>query len=43
MLLGLVTPTAGTWELLGRPMPDGMTAVLPRVGAVVEGPRSTRT
>ncbi|MFF0309638.1 ABC transporter ATP-binding protein [Streptosporangium sp. NPDC004379] len=38
MLLGLVTPTAGTWELLGRPMPDGMAAVLPRVGAVVEGP-----
>ncbi|MEO7979568.1 MAG: ABC transporter ATP-binding protein [Sporichthyaceae bacterium] len=38
MLLGLVTPTAGSHELLGRPMPRGAAAVLPRVGALVEGP-----
>ncbi|MFF5206125.1 ATP-binding cassette domain-containing protein [Streptosporangium sp. NPDC000396] len=38
MLLGLVTPTAGTWELLGTPMPGGMPAVLSRTGALVEGP-----
>ncbi|MGZ4480430.1 MAG: ATP-binding cassette domain-containing protein [Nocardioidaceae bacterium] len=38
MLLGLVTPTAGTVELLGRPMPAAAAAVLPRVGALVEGP-----
>ncbi|MFJ2033800.1 ATP-binding cassette domain-containing protein [Streptosporangium sp. NPDC087985] len=38
MLLGLVAPTAGTWELFGRPMPGGMPAVLSRVGALVEGP-----
>jgi ABC-type multidrug transport system ATPase subunit len=38
MLLGLVNPTAGTHALLGRPMPAGAAAVLPRVGALVEGP-----
>ncbi|MFB9884722.1 ATP-binding cassette domain-containing protein [Planobispora siamensis] len=38
MLLGLVTPTEGTWEMLGRPMPGAIPAVLPRVGALVEGP-----
>ena len=38
MLLGLVTPTAGTVEVLGRPMPAGAGAVLPAVGALVEGP-----
>ncbi|GAA3042610.1 ABC transporter ATP-binding protein [Streptosporangium longisporum] len=38
MLLGLVTPTAGSWRLLGTPMPGGMNGVLPRVGALVEGP-----
>ena len=38
MLLGLVTPTAGTVSLLGRPMPAGASEVLPRVGALVEGP-----
>lgn len=38
MLLGLVTPTAGSVELLGRPIPAAGAAVLPRVGALVEGP-----
>ncbi|MEU4831309.1 ABC transporter ATP-binding protein [Streptosporangium sp. NPDC023615] len=38
MLLGLVTPTAGSWRLLGAPMPGPMGGVLPRVGALVEGP-----
>ncbi|WP_306205214.1 ABC transporter ATP-binding protein [Actinoplanes sp. RD1] len=38
MLLGLVTPTSGTHELLGVAMPEGAARVLPRVGALVEGP-----
>jgi ABC-2 type transport system ATP-binding protein len=38
MLLGLVRPTAGEFDLLGRPMPSGALDVLPRVGALVEGP-----
>lgn len=38
MLLGLVKPTAGTAWLLDRTMPDSGGAVLPRVGALVEGP-----
>jgi ABC-2 type transport system ATP-binding protein len=38
MLLGLVQPTSGSNQLLGVPMPDGATAVLPRVGSLVEGP-----
>jgi len=38
MLLGLVAPTAGTHTLLGRPMPASAAEVLPRVGALVEGP-----
>jgi ABC-2 type transport system ATP-binding protein len=38
MLLDLITPTAGTHELLGRPMPRAAAEVLPRVGALVEGP-----
>jgi ABC-2 type transport system ATP-binding protein len=38
MLLGLVTPTAGTVELLGHRMPDGAARALPEVGALVEGP-----
>jgi ABC-2 type transport system ATP-binding protein len=38
MLLGLCRPTAGTVELLGRPMPGAAAAVLPHVGALVEGP-----
>jgi len=38
MLLGLVLPTSGTVELLGEPMPKRARRVLPRVGAIVEGP-----
>jgi ABC-2 type transport system ATP-binding protein len=38
MLLGLATPTAGTVELLGLPMPQAAGATLPRVGSLVEGP-----
>ncbi len=38
MLLGLVAPTAGDHDLLGAPMPGSAAAVLPRVGALVEGP-----
>ena len=38
MLLGLVRPTEGTVELLGRALPDGAAASLPHVGALVEGP-----
>jgi ABC-2 type transport system ATP-binding protein len=38
MLLGLVHATAGEIELLGEPMPRGASKVLPRVGALVEGP-----
>jgi ABC-2 type transport system ATP-binding protein len=38
MLLGLVQPTGGSHQLLGVTMPDGLNAVLPRVGSLVEGP-----
>ncbi|MGW4111757.1 ABC transporter ATP-binding protein [Actinosynnema sp. NPDC004786] len=38
MLLGLVRPTEGEVELLGRPLPDGVAQALPHVGALVEGP-----
>jgi len=38
MLLGLVAPTSGEAHVLGRPMPGGRAQVLPRVGALVEGP-----
>ncbi|MFP5313727.1 MAG: ATP-binding cassette domain-containing protein, partial [Actinomycetes bacterium] len=38
MLLGLAAATAGTVNLLGREMPDKLHDVLPRVGALVEGP-----
>jgi ABC-2 type transport system ATP-binding protein len=38
MLLGLIQPTAGVRKLLGRELPDGAAHVLPRVGALVEGP-----
>ena len=38
MLLGLVRPTVGRVEVLGRPMPAAVGSVLPRVGALVEGP-----
>jgi ABC-2 type transport system ATP-binding protein len=38
MLLGLIEPTAGSVRLLGRPMPREARRVLPRVGALIEGP-----
>ncbi len=38
MVLGLVTPTSGTVELLGSKMPEGSALALPRVGALIEGP-----
>jgi len=38
MLLGLVLPTAGEVQLLGEPMPERARRVLPRVGALIEGP-----
>ena len=38
VLLGLINPSAGSWNLLGEPMPDAYMRVLPRVGALVEGP-----
>ena len=38
MLLGLVLATSGEIELLGRPMPASRRAVLPHVGALIEGP-----
>jgi len=38
MLLGLVLPTEGEVELLGQRMPRAGRRVLPRVGALIEGP-----
>jgi ABC-2 type transport system ATP-binding protein len=38
MLLGLIQPTAGTYQVLGFRMPDSLTAALSRVGSLVEGP-----
>ncbi len=38
MLLGLVLATSGEAEVLGEPMPRAAASVLPRVGALVEGP-----
>ncbi|TDD38246.1 ABC transporter ATP-binding protein [Saccharopolyspora elongata] len=38
MLLGLTAPTSGTVELLGHRLPEHSGRVLPRVGALVEGP-----
>jgi ABC-2 type transport system ATP-binding protein len=38
MLLGLVGATSGSHELFGEPMPRAAGDVLPRVGALVEGP-----
>jgi len=39
MLLGLTQATAGTMQLLGRPVPQERGAALARVGAIVEEPR----
>jgi ABC-type multidrug transport system ATPase subunit len=38
MLLGLVRPTSGSHTLLGGSIPQDSQRVLPRVGALVEGP-----
>jgi ABC-2 type transport system ATP-binding protein len=38
LLLGLAGATAGDMEVLGEPMPSRAQQVLPRVGALVEGP-----
>ncbi|MEE6287022.1 ATP-binding cassette domain-containing protein [Georgenia sp. MJ173] len=40
VLLGLATATSGAVQLLGRDMPGALREVLPRVGALVEGPAS---
>lgn len=38
VLLGLINPTGGSWELFGRPMPEAAGEILPNVGALIEGP-----
>ncbi|HZU58261.1 MAG TPA: ABC transporter ATP-binding protein [Actinocrinis sp.] len=38
MLMGLIGPTAGRVELFGEPIPQAGNRVLPRVGALIEGP-----
>ncbi len=38
MLLGLATISSGEATLLGHPVPSGLGAALPKVGALVEGP-----
>ncbi|MEU5833195.1 ABC transporter ATP-binding protein [Streptomyces diacarni] len=38
MLLGLIEPTDGAAHVLGAPMPGSARRVLPRVGALIEGP-----
>ncbi|HUC55936.1 MAG TPA: ABC transporter ATP-binding protein [Streptosporangiaceae bacterium] len=38
MLLGLIHPTAGHFRVLGTDALEGLDLVLPRVGALVEGP-----
>ncbi|MDT0614170.1 ABC transporter ATP-binding protein [Streptomyces lancefieldiae] len=38
MLMGLIEPTSGTARVLGRPVPSAARAVLPQVGALIEGP-----
>ncbi len=38
VLLGLISPSAGTWRLFGQDMPKASSKVLPQVGALVEGP-----
>ena len=43
MLLGLATPTAGTMSLFGTPVPQRLTEVIGRVGAVVESPKFSPT
>jgi ABC-2 type transport system ATP-binding protein len=43
MLLGLARPTAGTMSLFGTPVPQRLTDVIGRVGAVVESPKFSPT
>jgi ABC-2 type transport system ATP-binding protein len=38
MLLGLISPSSGTWSLLGEEMPAAAASTLGRVGALIEGP-----
>jgi ABC-2 type transport system ATP-binding protein len=38
VLMGLIAPSAGSWRLLGQPMPDASRSVLPEVGSMIEGP-----
>ncbi|MGW6912791.1 ABC transporter ATP-binding protein [Kitasatospora sp. NPDC054939] len=38
MLMGLIAPTSGSASVLGEPMPQSVATVLPRVGALIEGP-----
>ncbi|KRV50833.1 multidrug ABC transporter ATP-binding protein [Wenjunlia vitaminophila] len=38
MLMGLIAPSAGAMRVLGQPMPRAARTVLPRVGALIEGP-----
>jgi ABC-type multidrug transport system ATPase subunit len=38
MLLGLVYATSGEIEVMGKPVPSRVAEVLPRIGALVEGP-----
>ena len=38
MLLGLVYATSGEIEVMGKPVPSRVTDVLPRIGALIEGP-----
>ena len=38
MLLGLVFATSGEIEVMGRPVPSRVAEVLPKIGAMVEGP-----
>jgi ABC-type multidrug transport system ATPase subunit len=38
MMLGLAAATSGEIQLLGRDMPHALSDVLPKVGALVEGP-----
>ena len=38
MLMGLIAPTSGTATVLGESMPQSVATVLPRVGALIEGP-----
>ncbi|MFI9239779.1 ATP-binding cassette domain-containing protein [Streptomyces sp. NPDC053079] len=38
MLMGLIEPTSGSARVLGEEMPRAVRRVLPRVGALIEGP-----